>query len=139
MDNIRISSTARYTANFTPSTDEYDNDADTLLLINGNASWADQLDAADAYSAPPFDVNQSSVSVSSNSPKEGDTITYTVVLRNAQGNTIDTATPAITVSASGGTASTPAYSGNGAWTSRTLWQVPVVRISQSDTTEQTSQ
>ncbi len=115
-DNIRISSTARYTGNFTPSTAEYDNDEDTLLLINGNASWADQLDLADAYSELPVDVNQSSVSVDDNSPKEGDTITYTVILRNAQGNTIDTATPAITVSTNNGSVSTPSYQGNGAWT-----------------------
>jgi hypothetical protein len=43
LDNIRFSSVARYTSNFTPPTVEFDNDADTLLLINGDNSWADEL------------------------------------------------------------------------------------------------
>ena len=34
MDEIRVSNTARYTANFTPSTTAFQNDANTLLLIH---------------------------------------------------------------------------------------------------------
>lgn len=34
IDEVRISSTARYTANFTPSTTPFTNDADTLLLMH---------------------------------------------------------------------------------------------------------
>lgn len=116
LDNIRISKTARYTGNFTPSTDEFDNDADTLLLINGNASWADQLDAADATVSPPFDVTKSTVSVSNSSPTEGDTVTYTVTVRRGNGETINTNTPALTASTNNGSISTPSYQGNGVWT-----------------------
>jgi len=37
MDEMRISNTARYTSNFTPSTTEFTPDANTLLLIHVNA------------------------------------------------------------------------------------------------------
>jgi hypothetical protein len=38
VDEIRISSTARYTAGFTPSTTPFVNDANTLLLIHGDGT-----------------------------------------------------------------------------------------------------
>lgn len=38
IDEIRISSTARYTANFTPSTSAFTHDADTLLLIHADGA-----------------------------------------------------------------------------------------------------
>jgi hypothetical protein len=38
LDEIRISSTARYTATFTPSTTPFVNDANTLLLIHANGT-----------------------------------------------------------------------------------------------------
>jgi len=38
MDEVRISNTARYTANFTPSTTPFVNDANTLLLIHANGT-----------------------------------------------------------------------------------------------------
>lgn len=44
LDEIRISKTNRYTANFTPSTTAFVNDADTLLLIH-----ADGTDASTAF------------------------------------------------------------------------------------------
>jgi hypothetical protein len=40
IDEFRISSTARYTANFTPTTTAFVNDADTLLLIHANGTDA---------------------------------------------------------------------------------------------------
>jgi hypothetical protein len=38
LDEIRISNTARYTANFTPTTTEFTEDANTLLLLHGVSS-----------------------------------------------------------------------------------------------------
>ena len=38
MDEIRISNTARYTANFTPDTTEFSSDANTMLLIHSNTT-----------------------------------------------------------------------------------------------------
>lgn len=40
MDEFRISKTARYTANFTPSTTPFDNDDNTVLLIHGSGTDA---------------------------------------------------------------------------------------------------
>jgi endonuclease YncB( thermonuclease family) len=40
IDEIRISNTARYTANFTPSTVAFVNDGDTLLLIHADGADA---------------------------------------------------------------------------------------------------
>jgi hypothetical protein len=40
MDEIRVSSTARYTANFTPSTTKYSPDSNTLLLIHSDTTDA---------------------------------------------------------------------------------------------------
>ena len=44
MDEIRISQTARYTANFTPSLSQFNNDNDTSLLIRGDATITDVND-----------------------------------------------------------------------------------------------
>ena len=46
MDEIRVSNTARYTANFTPATSAFTNDANTMLLLhcdgaNGGTTFAD--------------------------------------------------------------------------------------------------
>lgn len=38
LDEIRFSTTARYTSNFTPSTEQFTNDANTLLLIHADGS-----------------------------------------------------------------------------------------------------
>lgn len=40
MDEIRVSSVARYSANFTPSTTAFTNDSDTLLLVHANGTDA---------------------------------------------------------------------------------------------------
>jgi hypothetical protein len=38
MDEIRVSTVARYTGNFTPSTSEFTNDSDTVLLLHCNGT-----------------------------------------------------------------------------------------------------
>ena len=43
LDEVRISNTARYTANFTPSTTPFVNDANTRLLIHANGANASTL------------------------------------------------------------------------------------------------
>jgi hypothetical protein len=69
--------------------------------------------AADVVS--PFDVNQSSISVSDSSPTESDTITYTVTLKRANGTTITDTTPAPTVTTNNGTLGTVTRNSNGSW------------------------
>jgi hypothetical protein len=44
MDEVRISQTARYTANFTPSLSQFNNDNNTSLLIRGDATITDVND-----------------------------------------------------------------------------------------------
>jgi hypothetical protein len=48
MDEIRVSNIARYTANYTPATEPFVNDAFTLLLIhcddtNGSSVFTDSI------------------------------------------------------------------------------------------------
>jgi hypothetical protein len=54
VDEVRISNTARYTANFTPSTTPFSNDANTLLLLHfdePNASTTITDDASEVFDA----------------------------------------------------------------------------------------
>ncbi len=116
IDSVRFSSSVRYEADFNPDEIEFDNDANTLLLIDGNENWADQLGVADVYVSPPFSLDASTISASTTEAVEGDTITYTIHLKNGGGGAHLDSTIAPTASANTGTVSTPAYQGNGEWT-----------------------
>ena len=58
LDEIRVSNTARYTGNFTPSTTPFEPDANTLLLIHGDGTGLGTQVYNDVY-APPAVGHQS--------------------------------------------------------------------------------
>lgn len=79
MDEIRISNTPRYTANFTAPTAAFDNDATTLLLIHADGTNASTLFTDDA--SPIITPAASSVN-------EGSSLTFNVTTVGATDQTL---------------------------------------------------
>ena len=56
VDELRLSNTARYTANFTPSASAFVNDSNTVLLVHANSTDATTVFFDDAYDNSPVGV-----------------------------------------------------------------------------------
>jgi len=74
MDEIRISSVARYSADFTPSTTAFTSDADTLLLIHSDETDGSIFQDSSSHSRPISVKN--TVEHSTTQKKFGDTSIY---------------------------------------------------------------
>jgi|ETN02SMinimDraft_2_1059926.scaffolds.fasta_scaffold14543_2 hypothetical protein len=55
IDELRVSDTARYTAGFTPSTTQFESDANTLLLIHGGEAYTGALTGETTQAVYSFD------------------------------------------------------------------------------------
>lgn len=82
MDEIRISNSARYTDNFTPSTTPFVNDANTLLLLHCNGTNASTVFTDDNLA---LDVSPASAATSVN---EGSSLTFNVATQNVANQTL---------------------------------------------------
>jgi hypothetical protein len=80
LDEIRVSNTARYTANFTPSTTPFVNDANTVLLIHANGT--------DASTVFTDDNAQLTVTPAATSVNEGTSLTFNVSTVNTADQTL---------------------------------------------------
>ncbi len=80
IDEIRVSSSVRYTANFTPSTTAFVNDANTLLLIHA--------DGANASTVFTDDNAQLTVTPAATSVNEGSSLTFNVSTINTANQTL---------------------------------------------------
>jgi len=80
IDEMRVSNTARYTANFTPSTTAFVNDVNTLLLIH-----ADGTNASTVFTD---DNAQLTVTPAATSVNEGSSLTFNVSTINTADQTL---------------------------------------------------
>ena len=80
IDEVRISNSARYTANFTPSTTAFVNDANTLLLVH-----ADGTNASTVFTD---DNAQLTVTPAATSVNEGSSLTFNVSTVNTADQTL---------------------------------------------------
>jgi hypothetical protein len=66
MDEIRVSNSARYTANFTPTTTAFTNDANTLLLLHCNGDNTSTIFVDDASTDATQKINSTGLYFSNN-------------------------------------------------------------------------